>query len=320
MFSSSKKTVRFRLHRWGIEIHAEVPRYIQMLRTNLSYYLNNSSRNKRTKTSELRKIRFNIYHRTEKEKWMIPVFNQKKFYQWKHYGICQNVNSETGDTSVFINAKRKIPNNVIYHAGFLHPLFLNLLPSRATLIHASLVSKQNSGILIVGRSGAGKSTLSVAFLNHGFNYFSDEHPIVELCNGKIIGRNFINRVGLPSLSAKNFPAFKKSFKWNANIRKFDFNPWTKNESLPETCSIDKILFPKFQPRSVFSIRRLKPLELFRELTQDDYFFIDTQDDFKNKLGQNHLKIMLELANGRKGFAVNYGPADIGNLPATIENL
>lgn len=160
----------------------------------------------------------------------------------------------------------------------------------------------------------------MAFLHHGFNYFSDEHPILELRNGRIVGKSFMNRIGLTSVSAKNFPTLKKSFQWNPNIRKFYFSPLKEDESLSDTCSIDKILFPKFKRDGVFNIRKLKPLELFNELAQDDYFFVDTQDNFGNKLGRNHVQLMMELTKDREGFEVNYGTADIENLPAVIENL
>lgn len=310
----------FRLHEWEIEIHTEVPRYLQTLRANLPYYLNGSSKNIRTKIFDRRKICFNIYHRTGNEKWIASELDQKALSQLRQYGFCQIVNVRTRSASIFLSAKRKISDNVLYHAGFLHPLFLNLLQFRATLVHASLVSKRNSGVLIAGGSGAGKSILSVAFLRHGFTYFSDEHPIVELRNGEILGRSFVNRISLSSLSVTNFPAIKKRLKWNSNTRKFYMNPWKENGSPPATCSIDKILFPRFHPRGTFTIQKLKPLELFRELAQDDYFLIDTHDSFRNNLGPNHLRIMMKLANSGEGFVVNYGPADIVNLPAVIENL
>jgi len=309
----------FRLHEWEIEIHTEVPRYIQTLRANLPYYLNGSQK-KGPKNTDQQKIYFKICHRTEKEKGIALELDQNNISQLRQYGICQVVNTITRNVAIFMNANRKILDPVIYHAGFLYPLFLNLLQFHATLVHASLVSKRNSGVLIAGGSGAGKSILSVAFLRHGFTYFSDEHPIVELRNGEILGRSFVNRISLSSLSVTNFPAIKKRLKWNSNTRKFYMNPWKKNGSPPATCSINKILFPRFHPHGTFTIRRLKPLELFRELAQDDYFLIDTHDSFRNNLGPNHLRIMMKLANSGEGFVVNYGPADIVNLPAVIENL
>ncbi len=313
-------TVRFKLHEWELEICTEVPSYIQMLRMNLPDYLKHSSQKNRTRKSERGKICFNIYHRTGSEKGITSELNQKAISRLKQHGFCQIVDTKTRNVSTFLNANRKIQDSALYHGGFLYPLFLNLLRFRAALIHASLVSKGNSGILIAGQSGAGKSTLSLSFLRQGFTYFSDEHPIVELNKGKIIGRSFMNRISIPSLSAKkNFPDLKKNLEWNSNIRKFYFNHVSKNGSLSATCSIDKILFPKFHRHGTFSIRRLKPIELFEQLTQDDYFFLNTQDSFKNNLGQNHLRIMMKLA-GRAGFVMNYGPTDIGNLPASIENL
>lgn len=310
----------FRLHEWQIEIHTEVPRYIQTLRRYLPCYFNDSFRNRQTKTSKQRKICFKIFDRTEKEKRISSEFDQKSLSQLRQLGICSKVNSGTGTISIFVNTEKKISDNIIYHAGFLHPLFLNLLPYHATLMHASLVKKHNSGVLISGRSGVGKSTLSVVFLSHGFTYLSDEHPIIELSNGKIVGKSFKNRIGLPIQSTKNFPKLKNYFQWNSNVRKFYFDPWKKDETVHSRCLIDKIIFPKFRHHGIFRIRKLKPVELFDRLTRDDYFFMDNQDDFKNSLGQNHLEILMELTNGRKGFEVNYGPADIRKLPAVIENL
>lgn len=162
--------------------------------------------------------------------------------------------------------------------------------------------------------------MSVTFLRHGFNYFSDEHPIVEQHDGNVIGKSFRNRITLTSASAKNFPALQKSFQWNSKTGKFYFNPWEQNGSLSDTCSIDKILFPKFRRSGILSIKRLKPLEFFNRLVQDDYFFADAHDDFGHQLGQNHVQLMMELAHGRTGFEINYGSDDIENLPAIIEKL
>ena len=308
----------FKLHDWEIKVHTEVPRYIQTLSTHLPYYFDGSFQKKKSKKNKTRRICFKIYERTEKE--ITSELDQKDLFQLKQHGICRIVNTKLGNISIFLNANRKILDTVIYHAGFLHPLFLNLLPFGATLMHASLVSKRNSGILILGQSGVGKSTLSVAFLNQGFTYFSDEHPIIALHNGKILGKSFKNRIGLTRLSANHFPTLKQSFRWNHYMDKFYLDPLKKNEPLFNTCSIDKILFPRFQRYGTFSIQKLKPHELFGELTQDDYFFMDTEDNFNNKLGHYHIQIMMELAKDRKGFAINYGPSDIAKLPAIVEKL
>lgn len=134
---------RIKLHHWNIEVHTEVARYIQILRNHLSYYLIHPSKTEKAKTSEQRRICFHIFHRTGKEKGICSQLAQKKIFQLTQHGICQIINSETGQISIFINPEKNIPDNVVYHGGFLHPLFLNLLPFHATLIHASLVSKKN---------------------------------------------------------------------------------------------------------------------------------------------------------------------------------
>lgn len=132
----------FRLHKWNIEIQAEVPKYIQVLRANLSYYLNGPLGMGWIKKSDPRKICFKIYDRTGKEKEIRSKLDQKNLSQLTQYGLCRIVNSKSGDISVFLNTRRHISDSLIYHGGFLHPLFLNLLSFRAMLMHASLVSKK----------------------------------------------------------------------------------------------------------------------------------------------------------------------------------
>ena len=153
-------TFRFRLHDWELEIRTETPKYIQALRHYFPYYLGNSSKeNQHKRVPATRKICFKIYLCTGQERGTNPELNKNALFWLRRIGFCRIVNAKAGNVSIFLNPERETSEHFIYHAAFLDPLCLVLLRFHAALVHASLVSKQNSGILIAGRSGSGKSTL-----------------------------------------------------------------------------------------------------------------------------------------------------------------
>jgi len=54
------------------------------------------------------------------------------------------------------------------------------------VVHAGCVADDRGGIILPGRSGSGKSWLTAAFVEHGFDYLSDEHALVELSSGRLV--------------------------------------------------------------------------------------------------------------------------------------
>lgn len=53
------------------------------------------------------------------------------------------------------------------------------------LFHAGGVSKNGAGVIIPGESGSGKSSLTLALLEAGFEYFSDEVAVVDQGSGEL---------------------------------------------------------------------------------------------------------------------------------------
>jgi HprK-related kinase A len=56
---------------------------------------------------------------------------------------------------------------------------------RYLILHAGVVAKQDSAVLLPGLSGAGKTTLSIALGYRGWRYLADEYALIDLNQGDV---------------------------------------------------------------------------------------------------------------------------------------
>jgi serine kinase of HPr protein (carbohydrate metabolism regulator) len=74
------------------------------------------------------------------------------------------------------------------------------------IIHTGLVARNNQGLLFVGKSGAGKSTSSLACVNAGFGYLSEDYVGLQLCeDGSFVGHSLYNSLFLRTEHLDRFP-------------------------------------------------------------------------------------------------------------------
>jgi hypothetical protein len=67
------------------------------------------------------------------------------------------------------------------------------------VIHAALIARANSGLLLAGKSGSGKSTSSLACMIAGFDFLSEDFVGLQLCgDGASFGHSLYNSVFLKS--------------------------------------------------------------------------------------------------------------------------
>jgi hypothetical protein len=75
------------------------------------------------------------------------------------------------------------------------------------MIHAALVARANHGILFIGKSGSGKSTTSLACIDAGLGFLSEDYVSLELSeDGGFIGHSLYNSVFLKTDQLERFPA------------------------------------------------------------------------------------------------------------------
>jgi hypothetical protein len=74
------------------------------------------------------------------------------------------------------------------------------------MIHAALVAQGDHGILFIGKSGSGKSTTSLACIQAGLGFLSEDYVSLELADGHFIGHSLYNSVFLKTDQLERFPA------------------------------------------------------------------------------------------------------------------
>jgi hypothetical protein len=72
-------------------------------------------------------------------------------------------------------------------------------------LHASCVSINNKGVLIIGPSRSGKSTLALSAVKNNFRFLSDEQPLLSLKDSSVLAHAFPRRVRLDRSVATFFP-------------------------------------------------------------------------------------------------------------------
>lgn len=213
------KAISFNLHQWKVRVVSDSDQYVQVLRSNfLHYFRSNGVQNTARKTLSIHVLSLNNGHNIESQ------LDERSWNRLMEKGFCPSIDYQKEIISIYLNPKVLNKNPLaaafMYHGGFLYPFFELIRKFRTTLIHAALVSREGRGILIAGARGAGKSTLSVAFVKEGFQFFSEEHPIVQIEKEQVVGKSFVNKIGLVPISMQNFPELKKWAEWSPNLEKY----------------------------------------------------------------------------------------------------
>lgn len=126
---------------------------------------------------------------------------KKESYKGANWSFeIKGINEEVTEVNIDFNHSGRIfiTGNVI---DFI--IHLKLLNKSCPIIHASAISKDNSGIVFSGRGGSGKTSIAFEFLNNGYDFLADNYIILN--NGGIF----------------NFPTSLSLFTYNMNNMVFN---------------------------------------------------------------------------------------------------
>jgi hypothetical protein len=88
------------------------------------------------------------------------------------------------------------------------------------LVHSALVSRQDDGVLFVGRSGSGKSTCSLACLQAGFDFLGDDKiALLPDGRGTYVGWSLTSSAHLELHHLARFPELKRHAIHDATCEK-----------------------------------------------------------------------------------------------------
>lgn len=206
-----------------------------------------------------------------------------------------------------------------YHYCFTQPASFWFKRRGLFFLHASCVSRNSQGILIVGHSRAGKSTLSLSAVRAGFKFLSDEQPLLSLRDGQIRVHSFPRRIRLHRTDARFFPELEPLLK-SSPLERLIF-PIQKFRAgcVTPSCKPRVLVFPKFHKQGPLKVSPLHPSEALARLLQDDHF-VWYKKSPSDRLSHQHLALFEQLTRQAAAFRLEYGSKDLCRIPSLFHRL
>ncbi|MCH8745771.1 MAG: hypothetical protein IIB31_09005 [Chloroflexi bacterium] len=181
------------------------------------------------------------------------------------------------------------------------------------LLHSGSVAKDGAGIVIPGESGSGKSSLTLALLESGYEYFSDEIAVVDSQSGEL--RSFPKPVSIKNRS--NFPnLFGPENLWFGPESDVQDSVWYVHPEDLGAVVADKpvpIRYIIFPTRCAPSDAALRPLTAGQALTQ----LVANSINLPN-LGSKGFHLIAELVNQAQSFSLK--SADLAASVSLVNGL
>lgn len=176
-------------------------------------------------------------------------------------------------------------------------------------VHGGAVEKFGSGIMMPAESGHGKTTLTLALVNAGYRFLSDEFCVLDSESGmlKAFPRSLSVREGslrlFPGLHAgrDQLPLLDSPLEVLYSVdpvREF-------GGEMGESCPVRYIIFPHYDPSSEPSARRISGMEAVKRMIQTQSFIsLGTLEK------QPALDLMLSVVSGAECFDLVTGDLDM----------
>jgi len=184
---------------------------------------------------------------------------------------------------------------------------------RVLLLHAGAVAQNAAGILLPGPSGSGKSSLSLALVQKGYSYFSDEIGVLEPATGRL--QPFPKPVSLKDLSP--FPHLaQRDELWLGPDGAESTGVWYLHPedlapgSLGRLAAIRYIIFPSYRPGHTPRLVPLDPGTALKELI--------TNSINLPALGNQGFHLLASLARQARCFTLESG--DLAESVGLIDRL
>jgi len=172
------------------------------------------------------------------------------------------------------------------------------------LTHAGAVGTAEGGVLLAGKSGSGKSTTSLACLEHGLSYVSEDYCLIET-NPKPYVYSVYNSAKLEPHTLTMFPHLKdKTFNPNrkAHEKAFLFQQQIYPERMIKGFPIRAVLLPKITGNKKTELKPASIVEGLLALTPSTFFQLsncwqESMNSFKALLKQTpcyHLELSSDL--------------------------
>ncbi|MBO6503771.1 MAG: HprK-related kinase A [Kordiimonadaceae bacterium] len=185
-------------------------------------------------------------------------------------------------------------------------LSVALKTCRFVTIHAGVVAKNGSAIMMSAASGGGKSTLAAALHSEGYSLFSDEFALLDLDSADV--RAYPRPI---SLKQQSIPIVRELLGADRVSDVISDTPKgdiayarVAAESLAEnnaSAPVKLILFPNFQAGAQPLARRLNPAEAIMRLVAASTNY--------SLLGEPAYKAIVSMVKAAQTFEITYGTTE-----------
>ena len=184
------------------------------------------------------------------------------------------------------------------------------------LLHAGAVARNGAGIILPGASGSGKSSLTLALLNQGYRYLSDELGVVSPSTGGL--HAFPKPISIKDISVFPDLADRDDF-WlgpEDGERGREEPVWyahpedVRADSISGPVPIRYIIFPRYDPAAPPQLQPMSPDEAVRQL-------IDNSVNF-SQFGKHGLHLLAALVEDAQCFSLTSN--DLEETTALINEL
>lgn len=204
-----------------------------------------------------------------------------------------------------------------YHQLFTQPVSPWLKERGLFFLHAACVAHRGRGVLLVGHPGSGKTTLSLMAVRSGFQFLSDEQPLLCERNGSLRVLAFPRRIRLSRAMARRLPELRPLLKRQRGDRLILPIERIRSGCRMETCLPNLLLFPHFDPEAKPRLRPLSPTAALSKLLEDDHFIWYRKGPWA-LLSQRHLSLFQRLVTTVPAFTLRYSDRALGEIPPLIQ--
>lgn len=313
----SAKRLALPIGDWTIDISTSSEQYLSAISEYFRIDFDGAARHRKTE----RKIRFVVEEITkaEFEGFSLPQHFQELFQK---HGICYIPFQDSTQTLILIRKEGMAYPAGLAASGLVYPLAIVARRDRVGLLHSALLSKKGRGILLAGVGGSGKSSLSVQLILQGYDYYSDEHPILSCTPKGIVGRRLWNTISLSRLAVKKFPTLMEKLVWSTRREKFLLDPRKlRPEPLGTSCRVHAIVFPRFEENSPLKMIEIPPSEVMARLMTDPFAFLTSEEGGMSRGDDRFLfGLLSEISNRLPAYSALYCNDSFPDLVKSVTAL
>lgn len=200
---------------------------------------------------------------------------------------------------------------------FLRPLRIILAHNGFFPLHASLVEKGNTCIVIAGKGSSGKSTLAFILSQNGFRLLADDDSFIKVARGRVLlfpfptkmglrNKMFMERHGLGKYVVKNYHFGEKPRVSLKHIYASRERNYYRNKLL---------LFPKYHQKKGLRLEQITKKQATINLAKDniDLFFKKENQE----LAIQHFWALYALTKEARCFELFYNDEALKHFPEMI---